>query len=303
MNNKIKTLSMVIFMLGILTINAMAESSVNVPINHRPNQKLNKIDATTYGSYNWAGYAVHTGTYTSVSGNWVVPKIQKGSPSGYSSAWVGIGGFSGHSVIQIGTEQDCSGGSVSGSADSGASGQGEKKYHEIDSSNSNVIVDIPSNNAIKSMSTSNSCIPAYYAWWEMYPQNAEQKIPSLKITPGDKITSSVIQSGSSWTLTITDATTGKVFSTIQTPNFVPDQGSAETIMERPALCNAYTCTLTNLDNFGTINFNSVSSNNGAFNSSADGIIMVDGSMKVMTNLIPNPITTPGVFSVQWVRNN
>jgi hypothetical protein len=299
--NKIKTLSIVIFVFGILTINAMAESSINIPVSHRPNQR---VDATTYGSYNWAGYAVHTGTYTSVSGAWIVPKIQTGSPSGYSSAWIGIGGFSGNSVIQIGTEQDCSGGSVTGGADSGAGDNGEKKYHEADSSRGNVVDNKPNSNTITSRTTiSKSCKPSYYAWWEMYPQNAEQIIPSLTITPGDKITASVIQSGSFWNLTITDTTTGKAFSTIQTPNFVPDQGSAETIMERPALCNAYTCKLTNLDNFGIINFNSVSSNNGAFDSSADGIIMVDSSMKVMTNLIPNPITTPGVFSVQWVRNN
>jgi hypothetical protein len=118
-----------------VTINAMAESNVNVPVSHRPNQYINRIDATTYGSYNWAGYAVHTGTYTSVSGNWTVPTIQTGSPSGYSSAWVGIGGFSGNSVIQIGTEQDCSGNSVTGGADNGAGDNGEKKYHEADDNN------------------------------------------------------------------------------------------------------------------------------------------------------------------------
>jgi hypothetical protein len=294
MSNKIKTLGMVILILGVLTINAMAESNTDVA-SHRPN---NKVDATTYGSYNWAGYAVHTGTYTSVNGTWVVPTIQTGY-SGYSSAWVGIGGFSGNTVIQIGTEQDCSASSVTGGAD-----KGEKKYHEADDSNNkvNAIVDKPSTNSRASKSTTTtSCTPHYYAWWEMYPQNAEQPISGLKITPGDSITASVIQNGdSSWTLTITDSKSG-TFSITQKPNFIPDLGSAETIMERPALCSAFSCKLTNLADFGTINFNSVSSNNGLFGSSADGIIMFDSRFRQMA--YPTPITTPGVFSVQWVRNS
>ncbi len=71
---------------------------------------------------NWSGYAVahfETGlTYTSASGTWVVPSVTPppGYSSGYSSSWVGVGGFCENAacsavdstLIQLGTEQDAS---------------------------------------------------------------------------------------------------------------------------------------------------------------------------------------------------
>ncbi len=68
--------------------------------------------ATT--SSNWSGYAAQTnlntplsGAVTAVGGSWVVPTVT-GSVTGYSSAWVGIDGYSSSTVEQIGTEQDTS---------------------------------------------------------------------------------------------------------------------------------------------------------------------------------------------------
>jgi Peptidase A4 family len=63
-------------------------------------------------STNWAGYAVHrTGvSFHSVSATWIQPSASctAGQPS-YSSAWVGLGGYSptSNALEQIGTELDC----------------------------------------------------------------------------------------------------------------------------------------------------------------------------------------------------
>lgn len=78
--------------------------------------------ANTTQSTNWAGYAVHrTGvSFHQVSARWTQPNANcvAGSAS-YSSAWVGLGGYSPSSdaLEQIGTELDCSaGGKVVSSA-------------------------------------------------------------------------------------------------------------------------------------------------------------------------------------------
>lgn len=68
-----------------------------------------------WSSSNWSGYALSSstnGTYNSISGQWVVPTVQSGHGSTYSSSWIGIDGFNNSSLIQTGTEQDYSSGSA-----------------------------------------------------------------------------------------------------------------------------------------------------------------------------------------------
>lgn len=62
-------------------------------------------------STNWSGYAVHNGTYKSISASWVEPTGHCSGNSGhkFSSFWVGIDGFNSKSVEQTGTEVDCVG--------------------------------------------------------------------------------------------------------------------------------------------------------------------------------------------------
>jgi hypothetical protein len=71
-------------------------------------------------SSNWAGFAALTSllnpqanVVNSVKGSWVVPTLTCGSTSTYSSAWVGMDGYSNSSVEQTGTEHDCSNGTSS----------------------------------------------------------------------------------------------------------------------------------------------------------------------------------------------
>ncbi len=71
-------------------------------------------------SINWSGYAVETNlsspasnVVTDVRGQWVVPTLSCGSSNTYSSAWVGIDGYSSNTVEQTGTEHDCKSGTAS----------------------------------------------------------------------------------------------------------------------------------------------------------------------------------------------
>jgi len=68
-------------------------------------------------SSNWSGYASVSNISSpasnyvkTVQGSWIIPTLTCGSSTTYSSAWVGIDGYSDNSVEQIGTEQDCSNG-------------------------------------------------------------------------------------------------------------------------------------------------------------------------------------------------
>ena len=63
-------------------------------------------------SSNWSGYVANGGTYTSVTGTWIVPQVGA-TTTGADATWVGIGGVSGTDLIQAGTQATVSGGSVS----------------------------------------------------------------------------------------------------------------------------------------------------------------------------------------------
>jgi hypothetical protein len=62
--------------------------------------------ATAWTASNWSGYALPTGTYTGVSGTWTVPSVAASTSATYSSAWIGVDGYSNSSLIQTGTEED-----------------------------------------------------------------------------------------------------------------------------------------------------------------------------------------------------
>ncbi len=53
-------------------------------------------------SDNWAGYLATGGTFTSVSGSWVVPQVS-GTGTSSDATWVGIGGTTSSDLIQTGT--------------------------------------------------------------------------------------------------------------------------------------------------------------------------------------------------------
>ena len=59
-------------------------------------------------SGNWSGYVASGGTFTSVSGSWIVPQVSAGS-AGADATWVGIGGLRSGDLIQAGTQASVSG--------------------------------------------------------------------------------------------------------------------------------------------------------------------------------------------------
>ncbi len=65
-------------------------------------------------SANWSGYALHGGTYRSVSASWTEPKghCTAGDGHDYSSFWVGLDGYGSSTVEQTGTDTDCQGGTA-----------------------------------------------------------------------------------------------------------------------------------------------------------------------------------------------
>ncbi len=70
----------------------------------------------------------------------------------------------------------------------------------------------------------------YYTWWEMYPTNAIQVVGST-LHAGDSITASVVRSGTSYTLKVTDSSRpADSFSTTQTCSSCANS-SAEWIAE------------------------------------------------------------------------
>jgi Peptidase A4 family len=71
-----------------------------------------------------------------------------------------------------------------------------------------------------------------YSWWEMYPSNDIQVVGE-SVAAGDHITGTVVRSGTSYRLTVTDSThTANSFSTTQTCSSCANS-SAEWIAEAP----------------------------------------------------------------------
>ena len=72
-----------------------------------------------------------------------------------------------------------------------------------------------------------------YTWWEMYPTNAIQVVGST-LAAGDSITASVVRSGTSYTLAVTDSShSANSFTTTQTCSSCANT-SAEWIAEAPS---------------------------------------------------------------------
>ena len=100
---------------------------------------------------------------------------------------------------------------------------------------------------VEQTGTASNCVGGklqYYAWYESYPSALKQF--SLAITPGDKVTAEVSVSGSRFTATVTDVTTGRTASTTFMV-FWAAESSAEWIIEAPSSGT----TLLPLSNFRT----------------------------------------------------
>jgi hypothetical protein len=76
----------------------------------------------------------------------------------------------------------------------------------------------------------------YFTWWEMFPTNSIQAV-GVTVKPGDKISASVVRSGTKYTIKVTDSTTaGNSFTKSATCQVSGGckNSSAEWIGERPS---------------------------------------------------------------------
>lgn len=70
-------------------------------------------ESSTIRSLSWSGFIVtkefnEKQPIESITGQWTIPQVNASSANGYSSAWIGIGGQSDKTLIQVGTEHDAS---------------------------------------------------------------------------------------------------------------------------------------------------------------------------------------------------
>jgi hypothetical protein len=140
----------------------------------------------------------------------------------------------------------------------------------------------------------------YYTWWEMYPSNDIQVVGDT-LRPGDSISASVVRSGTSYTLKVTDSSrSGDSFSTTQSGSFA--DSSAEWIAEAPSGSSG----VYPLSHFSTFSLSSATvkttSKSGVISSFTDDeITMVDSSGNVEAQ--PGSLNSSGnAFSVTWKRS-
>jgi len=72
---------------------------------HHPYIPGHAVRSAGWSASNWSGYA-KSGSYSSATAQWVVPSVSPTNRASYSSAWVGIDGFTNSNLIQTGTESD-----------------------------------------------------------------------------------------------------------------------------------------------------------------------------------------------------
>lgn len=139
-----------------------------------------------------------------------------------------------------------------------------------------------------------------YSWWEMYPTNAIQVVGS-SVAAGDSITASVVRSGTSYALAVTDSThSANSFSTTQQGSGDANS-SAEWIAEAPSSSSG----VLPLAHFSTWTASGATvtegSTSGVISSFTDDeITMINSSSAVKAQ--PSSLNSSGNgFSVAWER--
>jgi len=112
--------------------------------------------------------------------------------------------------------------------------------------------------AVEQIGTDADCTedgpPSYYAWYELVP--APPVNLTIKIHPGDVITTSVNVDGDNVVLQLIDRTRHVRF-TKRSSMARPDTSSAEWIAEAPSSCTGFTCNPLPLANFGSVTFSRI----------------------------------------------
>src|SRR5438132_4914334 len=141
--------------------------------------------------------------------------------------------------------------------------------------------------------------PTYYAWYAFYP-HPSFLISGLTVSPGYHMTAEASFNGRSFTVTITDTSTGVSFSTSARVHSA-QRSSAEWIAEAPSSSGG----ILPLADFGTVSYSSCTATVngtpgtiGSFGSSVQVITMVSSSGAVKAQ--PSSLSSSGdSFSVTW----
>lgn len=132
---------------------------------------------------------------------------------------------------------------------------------------------------------------SYAAWWEILPAS-ETVIPSMTISPGDHMSASIHNNfNGTWTITITDNTTGQSYTTTQAYSG-PGQ-SAEWITEAPEVNGS----IATLANYGETTFDGTVNGGNPFLVSNDGGVMIQNNQQVSTP--SNPDSDTDGFNVSY----
>lgn len=96
------------------TTPASSPTSSQTPSSQTPSSQT----TTGYTSTNWSGYLATNGSFTGISGSWIVTNATgNGSTTSADATWIGIGGVTTSDLIQVGTQNTISAsGQVSTSA-------------------------------------------------------------------------------------------------------------------------------------------------------------------------------------------
>ncbi|MGD0588752.1 MAG: G1 family glutamic endopeptidase [Thermoplasmata archaeon] len=231
--------------------------------------------ANCYGSYNWGGFVVYDASYvvSKVVGSWTVPAI------------TGVAGT---------TCPDA-----------------QKTW---ESNSVWVGIDGFMDGTVEQTGTSSDChygTAHYYAWYEFYPSGSVS-VP-FTIKAGDAITASVLYvghnaSGSLFTTTISDKTTGTTYTSPKTAVPGADRNSAEWIDESPYY-NGYL----GLTQVGQIKFTGADATIGGVSHTISGwgtnvkwLLMVDYNFPYSKTLTyakaePSALSSSGnSFTVKWL---
>jgi hypothetical protein len=141
----------------------------------------------------------------------------------------------------------------------------------------------------------------YYTWWEMYPTNDIQVVGDT-LRPGDSISASVVRSGSSYTLKVTDSSrSGDSFTTTQSCSSCANS-SAEWIAEAPSSSTGV-LPLSDFHSWTLSGATVTSGSAGVISSFPDDeLTMIDSSGHVKAQ--PGPLNSSGNgFSVTWERSS
>jgi Peptidase A4 family len=155
----------------------------------------------------------------------------------------------------------------------------------------------------------NGSTPRYYAWYEFYPAGSVL-ISSVAVAPGNVMSAQISYSGSTFTVTITNETTGKSYSKSGRVRGA-QRSSAEWIAEAP--CCTGSGGILPLSDFGVVDFGSdytdVTGTNDATDSSTSGAIGKFGSnvesitmvsSSGATEAVPSALSADGTsFTVTW----